>query len=122
LHRTPWRGETSPLTERLRVADNPQETLRELRDLVIAYVKQETVEPIKGLGRYVAFGIIGALLIGMGIVFVEIGVLRALQGTGGDPHFTGNWSWAPYAIVIVGSLAAAAIAWYIGGKRKRARA
>jgi hypothetical protein len=104
------------------VADNPQETLRELRDLVIAYVKQETVEPIKGLGRYIAFGIIGALLIGTGIVFVEIGVLRLLQGTGADPHFTGNWSWAPYAIVVVGSLAAAAIAWYIGGKRKRARA
>jgi hypothetical protein len=104
------------------VADNPQETLRELRDLVIAYVKQETVEPIKGLGRYIAFGIIGALLIGTGIVFIEIGVLRLLQGTAADPHFTGNWSWAPYAIVVAGSLAAAAIAWYIGGKRKRARA
>ena len=104
------------------MADNPQETLRELRDLVVAYIKQETVEPIKGLGRYIAFGIIGALLIGTGIVFVEIGVLRLLQGTAADPHFTGNWSWAPYAIVVVGSLAAAAIAWYIGGKRKRARA
>jgi hypothetical protein len=104
------------------VADNPQETLRELRELVIAYVKQETVDPIKGLGRYVAFGIIGALLIGMGIVFVEIGVLRVLQGTSADPHFTGNWSWAPYAIVVAGSLVTAASAWYIGGKRKRARA
>jgi hypothetical protein len=122
LHRTPRRGETSPLTERLRVADNPQETLRELRDLVIAYVKQETVEPIKGLGRYAGFGILGAFLIGMGIMFVEIGVLRILQGTGGQPHFTGNWSWAPYGIVVVLSLATAAIAWYIGGKRKRARA
>jgi hypothetical protein len=122
LHRKRWPDETAPLTERLRVADNPQETLRELRDLVVAYVKQETVEPIKGLGRYVAFGIVGALLIGSGIGFVEIGVLRLLQGTASDPHFTGNWSWAPYAIVIAASLAAAAIAWYIGGKRKRARA
>jgi hypothetical protein len=104
------------------VADNPQETLRELRDLIVAYVRQETVEPIKGLGKYVAFGLLGALLIGTGIVFVEIGVLRVLQGTSSDPHFTGNWSWAPYAIVVVASLAAAVIAWYIGGKRKRARA
>ena len=104
------------------MADNPQETLRELRDLLVAYVKQETVEPIKGLGRYVAFGIVGALLIGSGIGFVEIGVLRVLQGQGKNPHFTGNWSWAPYAIVIAASLATAAIAWYIGGKRKRARA
>jgi len=104
------------------VADNPQETLRELRDLIVAYVKQETIEPIKGLGRYIAFGIVGALLMGTGIVFVEIGVLRVLEGTSDDPHFTGNWSWAPYAIVVAGSLVAAAIAWYIGGKRKRARA
>lgn len=104
------------------MADNPQETLRELRDLVIAYVKQETIEPLKGLGRYIAFGIAGAVLIGVGIIFIEIGVLRLLEGTSSDPHFTGNWSWAPYAIVVAGSLATAAIAWYIGGKRKRARA
>jgi hypothetical protein len=122
LHRRLSRDETAPLTERLHVADNPQETLRELRDLVVAYVKQETVEPIKGLGRYAGFGILGAFLMGVGIMFVEIGVLRLLQGTSADPHFTGNWSWAPYAIVVVASLAAAAIAWYIGGKRKRARA
>ena len=104
------------------MADNPQETLRELRELIVAYVKQETIDPIKGLGRYIAFGIVGALLIGTGIIFVEIGVLRLLEGTSSDPHFTGNWSWAPYAIVVVASLATAGIAWFIGGKRKRARA
>jgi hypothetical protein len=122
LHGKPCRDETHPLTERLRVADNPQETLRELRDLVVAYIKQETIEPLKGLGRYIAFGLLGALLMGTGIVFVEIGVLRLLEGPADDRHFTGNWSWAPYAIVVAGSLATAAIAWYIGGKRKRARA
>jgi hypothetical protein len=104
------------------VADNPQETVRELRDLIVAYVRQETVDPIRSLGRYVGFGLLGALLMGTGIVFIEIGVLRVLQGTHSDPHFTGNWSWAPYAIVVVASLAAAGIAWFIGGKRKRARA
>jgi hypothetical protein len=104
------------------VADNPQETLRELRDLIVAYAKQETIEPLKGLRNYILFGLLGALLLGTGIVFVEIGVLRLLEGTSEDPHFTGNWSWAPYAIVVVASLAAAAIAWFIGGKRKRARA
>ena len=104
------------------MADNPQETIRELRYLIVAYVKQETIEPIKGLGRYIAFGIAGALLIGTGIGFLEMGFLRTLQGTGSNPHFTGNWSWAPYVIVVASSFAAAAIAWYIGGKRKRARA
>ena len=45
-----------------RVADNPQQTVRELKDLVIAYAKQEATDPLKGLGRYVGFGLGGALL------------------------------------------------------------
>jgi Putative Actinobacterial Holin-X, holin superfamily III len=100
------------------VADNPQETLRELRDLVIAYAKQETIDPIKGLGRYVAYGLLGALLVGTGVMFVQIGVLRILEGDLGTPHFTGNWSWVPYAIVVVGSAALAALAWWLGTKKK----
>jgi Putative Actinobacterial Holin-X, holin superfamily III len=101
----------------LRVADNPQETIRELKALVIAYAKQETLDPLKGLGRYVAYGIGGALLIGIGILFLEVGALRALQGDHRGPHFTGNWAWAPYAIVVVGSLAVAAASWLVGTKR-----
>jgi hypothetical protein len=100
------------------VADNPQQTIRELKELVIAYAKQETVDPLKGLGRYVAFGVLGALLLGIGVMFLAIGALRALQGDSRGPHFTGNWSWAPYGIVVVGALAIAAFAWFVGTKRK----
>jgi hypothetical protein len=120
LHRGPRRDETAPLIlERLRVADNPQETIRELKDLVIAYAKQETIDDLKGLGRWVAFGIHGALLLGTGVMFLAIGALRALQGDGRGPHFTGNWSWAPYAIVVVGAFAVAGLAWFVGTKRKK---
>ncbi len=87
------------------MADNPQQTLRELRDLVVSYAKQETVDPIKGLGRYIGYGVGGAALIGTGVVFVAIGLLRALQTETGE-HFTDtisptsdNYSWVPYAIV-----------------------
>ncbi len=113
-------GETAPLIlERLCVADNPQQTIRELKELVIAYAKQETVDPLKGLGRYVAFGVAGALLLGTGIMFLAIGALRALQGDHRGPHFTGNWSWAPYGIVVVGALAIAGLSWTVGTKKRK---
>lgn len=102
------------------MADNPQETIRELKELVIAYVKQETIDPIKGLWRYVAFGVGGALLIGMGYLFVAIGFLRALEGTRGGRHFRGNWSFVPYAIVVFGSIALAALSWFVGTRKKKA--
>ena len=74
--------------------------MRELKDLVIAYAKQETIDPLKGLGRYVGYGLAGALLIGTGVCFLAIGLLRALQGNRGW-LFHGNWSWVPYAIDVV---------------------
>ena len=44
----------------------------ELRDLVVTYVKQETVVPLKQLGRYVGFGLAGSLLLGFGVVFLAL--------------------------------------------------
>jgi len=72
----------------------------ELWDLVRAYAKQETIEPIKGLGRYAAFGIGGSVLLSIGLVLLTVGGLRALQTETGTT-FHGNWSWAPYLIALV---------------------
>jgi len=72
----------------------------ELWDLVRAYAKQETIEPIKGLGRFVAFGVPGAILLGLGVVLVALAMLRALQTeTGG--LFDGRWTFAPYLLTLV---------------------
>jgi hypothetical protein len=101
------------------VADNPQQTIRELKELLIAYAKQETVDPLKGLLRYVAFGVAGALLIGTGVTFAAIGALRALQGDRDGPHFTGNWSWAPYGIVVVGALFIAGLSWWVATRKRK---
>jgi phosphotransferase system glucose/maltose/N-acetylglucosamine-specific IIC component len=85
------------------LADNPQQTIRELRELVVAYAKQEAVDPLKALGKWVGLHIAGALLIGMGCMFIAIGALRVIQDQTA-PHLTGNWSWVPYLIVIIGLL------------------
>ena len=100
------------------MTDNPQQTARELKALVIAYAKQETADPLKGLGRYVGFGIAGALLMGTGFSFLAIGLLRALQGNPGW-LFHGNWSWVPYAIDVVALVAIAGLVWM--GRSRHAR-
>lgn len=89
----------------------------ELWELVVAYLKQETVVPLKRLGRYVAWGLAGALLLGIGVVMVAVGALRALQTETGDT-FTGNASWAPYAIVFAGLVVGAGITWQARGARR----
>ena len=72
----------------------------ELWDLVRAYAKQETIEPIKGIGRFVAFGVAGSLLLGVGSVLVALAILRALQTETGSA-FDGNWSFAPYLLTLL---------------------
>ncbi len=98
------------------MADNPQQDVRELKDLVIAYAKQETIEPLKGLWRYVGFGLAGALLIGTGVCFLAIGLLRALQGNRGWAVH-GNWSWVPYVIDVVLLVVIAALVWLARSKQ-----
>jgi hypothetical protein len=107
------------------LADRPAEksmpqVVQELWDLIVSYFKQETVEPVKGLGRFVAFGVVGSLLLGLGLVLLSVAGLRALQTETGDT-FAADWSWAPYFIVLVGAaLFAGLAAWRIGkGKRTR---
>jgi hypothetical protein len=47
--------------------------------LSIDYLKQETKGPLDGVGRFVAFGTAGALLLGFGLVMLGLAVLRGLQ-------------------------------------------
>ncbi len=82
--------------------------------LVIDYVKQETLEPLKGLGRYVLFGVAGSVALSIGLVIVAVGFLRLLQGETGTA-FTGNLSWIPYLICAAAVVAVAALCvWAIG--------
>ena len=86
------------------------QVLTELWEMLLSYGKQETVDPLKGLGRFLAFGIPAALLGGAGVILVSLSGLRLLQ-THTDDHLSGNWNWAPYvaALVLLGILTAIAV-------------
>ena len=89
----------------------------ELWDLVRAYAKQETVEPMKGAGRKFAFGAAGSVILSIGLVLMLLGGLRALQTETGST-FEGNWSWAPYLIALAGAGVVLAFVGRGMGKRK----
>jgi hypothetical protein len=83
------------------------EVANELWALTRDYARQETIDPLKGVGRYLAYGGAGVLLGSLGVILLMLAGLRALQTETGDV-FDGNWSWAPYAIVLaVAALVAA---------------
>ena len=93
----------------------------ELWDLIVAYFKQETVVPLQQLGRWIAFGILCALLLGGGVVLLAMAGLRALQEETGTT-LTGNLSWIPYMILFVALVAGGAITWKARGVRRRRKA
>ncbi|HET7487357.1 MAG TPA: hypothetical protein VFJ85_05465 [Acidimicrobiales bacterium] len=93
----------------------------ELWDLIVGYAKQETIEPLKGLRRFVARGVIGSFALTFGLLLWLLALLRALQTETGST-FTGHWSWVPYLLTafaagVVAILAVRAI----GSAKRRAR-
>ncbi len=84
----------------------PKRQAEDLKELVVGYVKQETLDPIKSSGRHLGFGVGGALVSSIGVAFLAVGTLRLLQTE--TTWLDGPWSrLAAYAIVI-GALAVGA--------------
>lgn len=70
----------------------------ELVNLVVSYAKQETLDPIRGAGRWLAFGFAAVISLIIGVSLLALGILRLLQ----YEVFAGatTWSWIPYVIVM----------------------
>ena len=112
-----------PLVRKLLRATSIHRDFEEIRDLAIKYVKEETVQPLKDLGRFVAWGTAGSLFVGFGTTLLLIGALRFLQEQ--FKVLDGSLSWIPYLTVAV--LAGAVIAitlWRVvsGTAKRRLRA
>lgn len=85
----------------------PTENVQEVFDLVKSYALQETAVPLQGVGRYLKWGLAGAIFLGLGLILLVLAALRGLQEielfNGGDDG-TGWFVFAPYAIVSVSAL------------------
>jgi hypothetical protein len=95
---------------------SPQQTITELKDLVVAYFQQEAIDPLKNLGRYLALGVAGGFLLVLAVFCSAIALLRVLQTETGDT-FTNNWSWVPYVIVSVALAVTGAAFWWFRARK-----
>lgn len=66
--------------------------------MAVAYAKQETIDPLRTIGRYVAYGIGGMAVITLGVVLLGFSILRGLQDI---EIFDGFWKWVPYLVVVI---------------------
>lgn len=78
---------------------SPLEEAQEIQGLLVNYAKQETLEPLKTLGRYLGFGVAGSLLMFLGVFFTGLATLRLMQSL--DTFSGASWmSSLPYVITI----------------------
>ena len=92
-----------------RDADDIGTLIRDIATLVVGYVKQETIEPVRGLGRFLAFGAAGVVVGGLGLFLLVLGGIRLLQEETGSA-FRGHLSFVPYVIALVACAAVAGLA------------
>ncbi len=67
--------------------------------MVFDYAKRETLKPIRGAGRWIAYGLLAALCLSAALVFGALGVLRLLQTS--DLGGSSSWSWLSYLLALV---------------------
>ncbi len=70
----------------------------EVLEMLFAYIRRETLKPIRGAGRWIGYGLVAALSLSIGIVLGAIGILRLVQSTIFAESQT--WSWVSYIIAV----------------------
>jgi hypothetical protein len=81
--------------------DRTDTSLGGVVELVKTYALQETVEPIKASGRYIALGSVAAVLGGIGAILLLLGLLRFLEYEFDSRLARGTLSWVSYTIVFI---------------------
>ena len=69
-------------------------------DMVVSYARQETVEPLRGAARWIAWGLASMTAMSCGMVLFALGLLRLVQDLTGST-FNDTWSFVPYLFAVV---------------------
>ena len=91
---------TAPQPSPPHDAVDPDTSIADVVDLVTTYAKQETLGPLRGAGKWIAMGAVGAVLMGLGLSLLTLGILRLVQ-TEWDRSARGSLSWLAYVIAFV---------------------
>jgi hypothetical protein len=75
-------------------------------ETVKAYARQEIVQPLQGTARWAAPALAGAFLLGLGLLLLDVALLRGLQHA-----FHGNVSFVPYIICMVAMMVQVVVAY-----------
>ncbi|MDA8284823.1 MAG: hypothetical protein M0Z42_16385 [Actinomycetota bacterium] len=87
-----------------REDESVREVGSDLLRLVVAYARQETVDPLRDLLRFVVWGLAGAVMTCVGGFLLSLASVRALQTELAGP-LGGNLTWVPYCGGIAVALA-----------------
>lgn len=75
-------------------------------DLTVAYIREETLGPLRGAGRWLGIGLVAACSVVLGSVLAVLGVLRLVQDL--TSSLGRPWSVVPYLVA-----AATALCWTV---------
>lgn len=81
--------------------------LAETVDLTVAYIREETVGPLRGAFRWLGVGLMASVAVVIGTVMTVLGVLRLLQDLLSGMGTA--WSVVPYLAAVVASIAWTAV-------------
>lgn len=100
-------------------AEDVSTLVRDIGTMLVEYVKQETLDPVKGLARFVAVGMASMVVTGIGIILLLLGGLRLLQTETGST-FDGHLTFLPYvfALIVCAAVAVGALRASSGPNRK----
>jgi hypothetical protein len=96
------------------------EHISELRNLVLAYVRQEIFGPLRGAGRLVKLGLLGGAIAIAAALIAGVGLLRLGQTATALGIDHGSWSWLVYLVIGLACVLAGA-AFVVLGARPRSK-